>query len=241
MGEVVAAVVEHLVGPEGEHVVELAGVVDPGHVRTGLLGDLDRERAGAAAAAIDEHPRAGPGTGGPLQGDRPRLGDGRRLDEGERRRFGREHRRGCHGVLGEAALEPRLSPYTSSPGRKAVTSEPTATTRPAMSEPSSAGRGGAGHRSGRRRGSRPGSPSRTGSPRSRAPGRAPGRVSGSAVRRGPGGARRAGRSGRTRRPSPGFDLRACGDGRCPSVPRYSGGAHCTHRHPVWVTRGGWYG
>ncbi len=33
-------------------------------------------------------------------------------------------------------LSPRLSPYTSSPGRNVVTPGPTAATRPAMSEPS---------------------------------------------------------------------------------------------------------
>ena len=107
-GEVVDAVVEHLVGAEGAHEVELARVVHPRHVRPGGLGELHREGAGAATGAVDQHPGAGPGTRGALQGDGPRLRDRRRLDEGERRRLGREHRLGRHGILGEAALEPEV-------------------------------------------------------------------------------------------------------------------------------------
>jgi hypothetical protein len=44
-GEVLAAVVDHHVGSERAHQVELAGVVDTGHVRTGPLRQLDGERA----------------------------------------------------------------------------------------------------------------------------------------------------------------------------------------------------
>jgi pyrimidine operon attenuation protein/uracil phosphoribosyltransferase len=44
-GEVVAAVVDHVVGSQRPHEVELAGVVDTGHVRAGPLGQLDCERA----------------------------------------------------------------------------------------------------------------------------------------------------------------------------------------------------
>jgi hypothetical protein len=44
-GEVVAAVVDHLVGSQRPHELELAGVVDTGNVCAGPLGQLDRERA----------------------------------------------------------------------------------------------------------------------------------------------------------------------------------------------------
>jgi hypothetical protein len=42
-GEVVALVVDHLVRAERSHEVKLAVVVDPGYVRTELLGQLDGE------------------------------------------------------------------------------------------------------------------------------------------------------------------------------------------------------
>ena len=104
-GEVLAAVVDHLVGAERAHEVELAGVVDAGHVRAAPLGELDRERARAAAGAVDQHPAPGRGAVGALQRDRTRLGDRRRLRERQLRRLGRERRLGRDRVLGEAALQ----------------------------------------------------------------------------------------------------------------------------------------
>jgi hypothetical protein len=69
--EVRAAVVDHLVGAQRPHELELARVVDAGHVRPRALGELDRERPAAAACPVDEYPLAIPHLGGSLQGDRP--------------------------------------------------------------------------------------------------------------------------------------------------------------------------
>jgi hypothetical protein len=37
-GEVLAAVVDHFIGTEGPHELELAAIVDAGHVRTEAVG-----------------------------------------------------------------------------------------------------------------------------------------------------------------------------------------------------------
>ena len=104
-GEVLAAVVDHLVGAERPHEVELAGVVDAGHVRTEPLGELDRERARAASAPVDQHPTPDRGAVGSLQRDRSGLGDRRRLGERQLCRLVGERRLGRDRVLGEAALQ----------------------------------------------------------------------------------------------------------------------------------------
>ena len=58
-GEVLAAIVDHLVGTQRPHELQLAGVVDPGDVRADALGELDRERARAATGPVDQHPLSG--------------------------------------------------------------------------------------------------------------------------------------------------------------------------------------
>src|SRR5919109_294253 len=80
-GKVLASVIDHLVRADRPHEVQLAGVVDTGHMRTQSLGQLDGERTRATASSIDEYATAGCGTFGPLERDRSRLGDRRRLDE----------------------------------------------------------------------------------------------------------------------------------------------------------------
>jgi hypothetical protein len=99
------AVVDDLIGPEGSHEIELAGVVDPGHVGAESLGELYGERARAAAAPIDQHPAPGRGAVGSVQGDGSRLGDRGGLGEGQLGGLGGEDRCGRDRVVGEAALE----------------------------------------------------------------------------------------------------------------------------------------
>jgi hypothetical protein len=53
-GEVVAPVVDHLIGTKRPHELELSSVVDPGDVRTKAFGQLDREGPRAPAPAVDE-------------------------------------------------------------------------------------------------------------------------------------------------------------------------------------------
>ena len=73
-GEVLAAVVDYLVRADRPHEVELAGVVHARHVGTGPLGELDRERAGAASAAVDQHPPPGAGAAVPCNAIAPAWG-----------------------------------------------------------------------------------------------------------------------------------------------------------------------
>src|SRR4029078_6401428 len=82
--EVLAAVVDHLVGTERAHEVELAGIVDARDMRTAPLGELDRETARAATTAVDKHAGPVPRSDRSLQRDRGRLGDRRRLRERQR-------------------------------------------------------------------------------------------------------------------------------------------------------------
>jgi hypothetical protein len=107
-GEVFAVVVDHLVGAQRPHEVELAGVVDSGHVGTCPLRQLDRERARATARPVDEDPHPWRYIGGSLQCDRCRLWDRRRLAERQLLRLGGEGRFGRNGVLGEAAFQPEV-------------------------------------------------------------------------------------------------------------------------------------
>ena len=103
--EIVAAVVDHLVGAERPHELELAGVVDSGHVRPKTLGQLDGERARATAAPVDQHPTPDRCAARSLQCDRPGLGDRRCLCERQLCRLVSERRFGHDRILGEAALE----------------------------------------------------------------------------------------------------------------------------------------
>ncbi len=102
-GEVLGAVVDHLVGSARAHEVELGGVVDAGHMDAGGRGQLQRERARAAAGAVDQHPAARRRPRDRLHGDRARLRQRRRLGERQLGGLERERMLGSHGVLGEAA------------------------------------------------------------------------------------------------------------------------------------------
>ena len=104
-GEVLAAVVDHLVGAERPHERELGGVVDARHVRAESLGELDRERARAATGPVDQHAAPGGGAVGALQRDRAGLRDRRGLRERQRGRLVGEPGLRRDRVLGEAALE----------------------------------------------------------------------------------------------------------------------------------------
>ena len=101
--EVVGSVVDHVVGTERPHVIQLAIVVDARHVGAESLGELDRERSRAATGAVDQHPPIRRGSRGSLQRDHTRLRDRRRLDERELGRLARQRRLRCQRVLGEAA------------------------------------------------------------------------------------------------------------------------------------------
>jgi hypothetical protein len=92
-GEVVCAMIDHVVRAERPHEVELGGVVHPGHVGASPLGQLDGERPRSAAAPVDEDAVTGRGAGRGLQRDRAGLGERRGL--GERQALGLvgEHRR----------------------------------------------------------------------------------------------------------------------------------------------------
>jgi hypothetical protein len=79
--EVLAAVVDDVVGAERAHELELAGVVDTRDMSTESLGELDGERARPTAAAVDGHAPAVRGADRALERDRCRLGDRRRLGE----------------------------------------------------------------------------------------------------------------------------------------------------------------
>jgi len=102
-GEVLTVVVDHLVGAEHLHVIQLAGIVDGGDVSAGPLGELDGKRPRTAAGPIDQNPTAGAHVGCPLQRDRGRLGNGRGLGEGQCVRLVGQSLFRRHCVLGEPA------------------------------------------------------------------------------------------------------------------------------------------
>ena len=106
VGEVLAGVVEDVVGAEGAHEVELRGAGHAGDLRPGGLGELDGVAAHAAGRADDEHllpcPDA-PGIEALQRGarrDRHRGG----LREGEVPGLAGQLALLGDGVLGEAAL-----------------------------------------------------------------------------------------------------------------------------------------
>ena len=160
-GEVVPAVVDHLVRADRPHEVQLGGVVDPGHVGAEPLGELDRERSRAAAGAVDQHPAARDGPLRALQGDRARLRDGRRLGERELRRLGGE--RGLRRDARTPRSRPSARGCRRTPRRRAGTGSPLPRPRrPRRRCPTraSGGPGVAARRSARTPATRAGTPSR---------------------------------------------------------------------------------
>jgi hypothetical protein len=107
-GEVLAAVIDHLVRSDRVHQIQLPRVVDAGHVRTAPLRQLDRERARASTRSVDQNPPARSGSRCPLQRDRAGLRDCRCLHEGQLARLQRERRLGCNRVLGEATHQRQI-------------------------------------------------------------------------------------------------------------------------------------
>ena len=88
LGEVLARVVDDVVGAERADQLELAGAADAGHLGAHRLGDLHGEGADAAAGARDEDLLAGPDAGYVAQrpeGGEPGHRHGRGLLEGEPR------------------------------------------------------------------------------------------------------------------------------------------------------------
>ena len=69
--EVLALIVDHLVSANGTHEFELVGVVYARDMRSGPFGELDGERPGAAAGAVDQHPHSGCYPSCSLEGDGP--------------------------------------------------------------------------------------------------------------------------------------------------------------------------
>jgi hypothetical protein len=126
VGEVLAPVVADLVGTERPRELDLAVDVDAGQVRSGALGERDRERSGPAAGAVDQQPLPGGEPRRALEGDRAGLGQRRRLRERQPVRLVGEDRLRRQCVLSEAPMSRRFSPYTTSPTRKSVTASPTA-------------------------------------------------------------------------------------------------------------------
>ncbi len=104
-GEVLALVVDHRVSPQLPHKVELARVVDPGHVRPRELGQLDGERTGPSPCSVDQHPLTTACTCRSLHRDRPRLRQCRGLDEGQLLGLVSECCLPRHAELGETPLE----------------------------------------------------------------------------------------------------------------------------------------
>jgi hypothetical protein len=58
IGEVLRRVIDHVVGPERSHQVDVGAAADGSHVRAEVLGQLHREDAEAAGRAMDENPFA---------------------------------------------------------------------------------------------------------------------------------------------------------------------------------------
>jgi hypothetical protein len=77
VGDVVAGVVDDLVGAERPDEVELAGAADPGDAGAERLGQLDRERPDAAGGPDDQDPLPAwisPTSRRPWRAARPEMG-----------------------------------------------------------------------------------------------------------------------------------------------------------------------
>ena len=121
-GEVVAAVVDDLVGAERAHEVELAGVVDPRDVRTRQLRELDGERPGAAARPVEQHAAPRPGAGRALHArSTPDCGSVEASTKPSDGGFRASAVSGATANSAKPPFRPRLSPYTSSPTENRVT------------------------------------------------------------------------------------------------------------------------
>jgi hypothetical protein len=86
-GEVLAAVVDHFIGTERPHELELAAIVDAGDVRAEAFGQLDGEGTRPPATTVDQRPAPLGGSHRALQGDRAGLRDRRCLGERESARL----------------------------------------------------------------------------------------------------------------------------------------------------------
>ena len=136
VGEVVAGVVDDVVGAERADQVELGRAGDAGDLCTGGLCDLYGVAADPTRCADDEDllPGLDPADvdHGPLCGDRGHRHHGGLLEGEVRRACGPACRRGRRRTRRRS---PWLIPNTSSPTENPVTAEPTATTVPATSSP----------------------------------------------------------------------------------------------------------
>ena len=103
-GEVLAPIVDHVVGADGAHEVHLRGAAHARHLSSERLGDLDCERPDVAGRAVDEHAVArldGSLPGQALERHHSRLRQRRGLLEGQRRRLAREGPLGCQRIVRE--------------------------------------------------------------------------------------------------------------------------------------------
>jgi hypothetical protein len=141
--ELLLLVVDHLVGAQAAHQVDIAGAGGGAHRGAQQLGQLDREGADAAGARRNEHLLPGAQADALLQrlpGGQPDHRDRRRLHEVQ---VGRLQ---CGGALGhDRELGDRARAQVedvgedASPTLKRVTRLPTSVTTPARSLPSVAG------------------------------------------------------------------------------------------------------
>ena len=109
-GEVLGPVVDHLVGTQRPHELELAAVVDTGDMGTPALGQLDGEGARPPSPAVDQNPSPLRSPDRALQCDRAGLRDGRRLREGELGWLAGQCRLRGDRELRKAALELEIVP-----------------------------------------------------------------------------------------------------------------------------------
>ena len=146
-GVVHGRVVEHVIGAEGPHEVELSRAADAGHLRTAALGDLDRERPDVARRADDQHLVAGPDgpasrCAGPAARGSPRAGRSPPPRTSSRpRSAGARARRRTRTLRTTPGRARTGRANTSSPGRRRVAPGPTCSTTPATSAPRRGSRG----------------------------------------------------------------------------------------------------
>src|SRR3954466_8874606 len=107
VGDLLAGVVDNVVGTERTHLVDLAGAAHAGDLGAGGLGQLHREGAHAARRPDDQYTLPGPDAtvvADGLQGGQPGDGHGGRLGEGQVRRLAGELADRGAGILGERRL-----------------------------------------------------------------------------------------------------------------------------------------